>query len=438
MRMDRNKGPKGVSRLLYSGSENLNPRLREIVLRIAAKQSAEFTTSIAVNPETQAECSREAWCNPLTGLWTVEEHRKDYAAEEENGVVPSHVTQQVLLENVCFFDALYACAAFEVTEQRFGGQFIAPKEDGAPHFRVAAAVEGIPFDTAGLPHPAAFGRILTPGTFTEDQRRIAQANKGRELEEMPELLKPDPKSVFSVTGAAPAPAADAGGHTVHKIDKRETRLTGQFRSAVEKAEKLRERFQNGMNSEFSRFDSEAEFAYAFGTLLSAGLAPGLMLATGVCMPNRKFAQHAGKFDRELAKLPECDFKNALAQFGAEARFAYSFLRARAAFRDAVNNQGSHKRYEKHLQAVRDLASQRRMTEIEIDAMCHLLRNDIGSKRLEYDIARALETRLGDLRKHLAAMEGNMLRTGFALPAPHEVKTLPPPKPQLPQLPSPGS
>jgi hypothetical protein len=140
------------------------------------------------------------------------------------------------------------------------------------------------------------------------------------------------------------------------------------------------------------------------------------------MPNRKFAQHAGKFDRELEKLPECDFKDALKQFVAEARFGYAFLRARAAFRDAVNNEASHGRYEKHLRAVKDIASERRMTEIEIDTMCRMLRKDIGSMSIEHDVTRAIDSRLYDLRDRLKAMERNMLRTGFALPLS---------KPQLP-------
>jgi hypothetical protein len=122
------------------------------------------------------------------------------------------------LRGVCFFDALYACAFYEAAELSLEGH---TTEDitamGTEHYYGFARAQGIPFDEAGMPVPAARGRPLMEGKFEPGAFEVAKLTKDIPLElDMPEdhlpKISAQALSLPDFGAAAPANPKDALSH----------------------------------------------------------------------------------------------------------------------------------------------------------------------------------------------------------------------------------
>jgi hypothetical protein len=153
-----------------------------------------------------------------------------------------------------------------------------------------------------------------------------------------------------------------------------------------------------------------------------------MIATGVSMPNRKFALAQKSFLRRAAKLPESPFREALLQYGRETALAFDMLAVRAAFRDVMHSRVSSRAYDKRVRSLAARARAEGMNEAGVAALMARVRGDIDKDDFEYEIGAMLDGRLKELGAHMTAMERHLIGTGRCLPAPAQLK-LPPPKPQ---------
>jgi hypothetical protein len=426
------KGPRqdGKQTLLFSAGNELSPQVRDITRRLRAERTDEFSTS-SFSTGDGSESWREAWLNSLNGLWTVDEYTRRAALPGETE--PS-VIKRALFENICFFDALYACAEFEAVERRYG--LAAARGEKSAHFTEAAKNEFLPLDANGLPHPAAFGRILTQGTFSDEAIAIARAGKGRKVPDLPQDLRPDVTTVLGVAHPRTAEGAeDERDAPLRNLDKRQIALADKFRDAAQKGADVHEAFKEAVHNKFEKYDYMADVNYGlpilFSVLTLGVLAPLplAMYAKGVSMPNYRFAKKTLDFNRAAGRLPDSDFKDELTEFSREITLTFDILRVREAYRRRLANAGKEKTQKKLMDVLEAHMREQRRSDAEIAAVKAAMWQDLHGASFEGELKSAMEKRMRNIKAHLAAMERRLARTGAPLPAPAApLPQLPPPKP----------
>lgn len=183
-------------------TETLPEDIRRDAGRIQARHGTEFRThAFRFSQDTAWGVRwRQAWMHPETKLWTVQEFTTKRAMPQMQAVSdlePAEIAEghRSILRNVCFMDALHNCAAFELAEPQFLSVLDQETEESlsGDHFRAFGEREGIPFDEQGIPHPAAFGNVLTEGSFSPAAREIAAQTKDAPL---PRLETPNAIAAF--------------------------------------------------------------------------------------------------------------------------------------------------------------------------------------------------------------------------------------------------
>lgn len=278
----------------------------------------------------------EAWKDPRTSLWTVERHR--CAVSAAGGDVRS---QETVLKNVSFFDAAGCCAQFEARESGDGARRAVRAVPGLAHFRDAAEAALIPFDTDGMPHPAAFGRILTGGEFDACARDLAAKTKGREAV----AVDVADQGAALGRGLMELPADKAPGRGLVPVAPPQARSLAEIEGSLFFRNTLREAFKaaglteytlrraiyrdfSGAGLFFSPDDSESAWPmiatfFSIGTFYPAYCAyRSYWGATDDVSAWRAFSREKKRLDKLTRKLPDGPEKTMFSQFSAAAGTAY--------------------------------------------------------------------------------------------------------------------
>ncbi len=168
-------------------SDGLPPQLQDKVLRIAARTGDRFGTApFTFNIDGSADAAPVRWLqaerNGDTGLWNVTLYNISsglYRDDHGDLTTRPGLTRKAHLVEVCLFDALYACAAWELEDS--SGKIPADEKSGyvqAVHFRKFGRDEGQIFDLrTGLPVPVAEARILDDDAVVDpaDTLRLSES-----------------------------------------------------------------------------------------------------------------------------------------------------------------------------------------------------------------------------------------------------------------------
>lgn len=92
--------------------------------------------------------------------------------------------QDIVAGDLCFFDALHYCASYELLKKdlilEVPGDDPADVPEGV-YYKVAAEAADVPLDESGLPHPAAWGYILTTGDFSKTAQDVARRTENKQI-----------------------------------------------------------------------------------------------------------------------------------------------------------------------------------------------------------------------------------------------------------------
>lgn len=154
-------------------SEGLDEKLASTVRAIPCEDHNFFQTRKAsYDKEDEFVSWQEAHKNPHTDLWDV------ILRSRENNAGMNK--QETILSSVCFFDALHSCASYEHHQKEIGAHVFDPDDMGV-HYEAAANAAKQAFDLEGLPHPTAYGRILTDGFFDDAAYDLAREGAANEI-----------------------------------------------------------------------------------------------------------------------------------------------------------------------------------------------------------------------------------------------------------------
>ncbi len=118
----------------------------------------------------------EAWKNPVTDLWQVDRVVQIPAKNETDSILNK---EKISGSDLCFFDALHMCSAFELEQREKGRLSYSSSNSGDAddiHWTKAAKSAGQAIDIDGQVHPCAYGRILVNGNFTQKENSIAKSS----------------------------------------------------------------------------------------------------------------------------------------------------------------------------------------------------------------------------------------------------------------------
>lgn len=297
-----------------------------------------MATKVLALAEERGNAGRwiEAWKDPRTSLWTVERHRCEVSAAGDDVC-----SQDAVLKNVSFFDAVGYCAQFESQGSGDGAWRAVHSVPDLAHFRAAAEAAFIPFDTEGQPHPAAFGRILTDGEFDSHARALAAKTKGREavavnaadqgaalgrgLMELPEEKKAPGRDLVPVP-----PQARSLAQTEASLFFKNT-----LRAAFKAAGMTEYALRCAINRDFSGADVfyNPDDSHSATPMLATLLSLGTFYPV-YCAYRRywgssddvsawcAFSRERKQLDKLARKLPDGPEKTMFAQFSAAAGTAY--------------------------------------------------------------------------------------------------------------------
>lgn len=154
-------------------SDKLDEKLASIVRAIPCDEHDFFQTRKTGFDKEDAFVSwQEAHKNPHTDLWDV------ILRSRENNAGMNK--QETILSSVCFFDALYSCASYE-SHQKTIGAHVSDLDEMDSHYETVSKATKQAFDLEGLPHPTAYGRILTDGFFDDDAYDLARQTASTEV-----------------------------------------------------------------------------------------------------------------------------------------------------------------------------------------------------------------------------------------------------------------
>lgn len=172
----------------------------------------------------------EAWKDPRSKLWTLEMHQRFVGSDDTSR------RQKTVAKNVSFFDALHYCA-FEEVSRTSGGAQISAEIDEDVHYTTIAVNAHQPLDSQGLPHPAAYGRILTDGIFDDSAYEMAKKTRGVALDENANMAAPSLIDFDSI-GIGDVTNGNAVRDATDKVLRKQG-LIKKFDEALDAADTLR-------------------------------------------------------------------------------------------------------------------------------------------------------------------------------------------------------
>lgn len=214
---------------------------------------------------------KEGKRNPNTNMWSVKLYTRYSGSDLEQAVRQQETTMQ----SVCFFDALYACAIYQLQQVGLGANVIEETKKTSHYADVAKSMKQ-PLDVEGMPHPAAFGDILTDGLFDDEAYDLAEQTQDVKI--IPVSREQSTNKALSCLfdKQLPAPVSNTR-NVISKDDK--ISLKAEFTKAVRQTEKL-----------YGKLKHHDVFFL------------------------RSVEQRVRRLRKDIEKLPDCDLKFALKDF----------------------------------------------------------------------------------------------------------------------------
>ncbi len=432
--------------------------LLAVVPRIQAQHGAAFRTRTFV--PVAAQSSGERWWDASfdgkTKLWRVRENRKvSNVLEDEDGQLDAGTAlkKTTLLDGVCFFDALHACAEFEVSARKLGMQAIGDTKEQlrSSHYRAFADKEGIVFSRkSNLPVPVAGGQILLDGLFPDDADEISKRSIGNlgeaspssqaltvtALAGMPDKKEKIPSSAlqkFNNLAACRQRLSDTGAKL--------TRLRESFNGAVEhkfvaltKAGKevggavmLTYSLSGATIASWMLFSAQLPFAatsltanfLSFSGFLGGFIGIPLTMASGLRAlrlrneyggeskkPRWGFETALERFYSDMAQYPDSRFKDEARQLGAEIEVSYYVLATRQAYRDADKKGGywANRRLQKLSKKLSSTALSHGLSEAKIEALLDAVAQNLDSTRYEEEIQESMRGKAAELASVISGLK----------------------------------
>ena|GEM_PF-2916173 len=268
-----------MARLPYS-NKHPNRETGEKIQRIRPPAGCtEFRSEITTRDNGATLCWEQAWQNPATNRWMVEEHFVTAAGPGE--------LRTLWAQGVSFFDALHECAAFENFKLRDGFEnfdgraTIAtdilgdPDIIAIPHYLSACKDAGQAWDDKNFPLPTVGGHVLTNGESVYlDQEARAAAKKSRHTELLPSHLikKSSAQDLLNTFTKENQTADEAINDSVQKLaqsvevkhkkhaqnlatnkkmEAEKKRIEKQFNAAIQTAATIQQNIRHMIGHEFS-------------------------------------------------------------------------------------------------------------------------------------------------------------------------------------------
>lgn len=361
-----------MTNILNRYSDRCPQDIRDTVRGIADGGSAQFRTPVLRREQDGIrEHWLQAWKNPETNLWAVDRHERLAVTDSEGRRESADGRKQSrMMSAACFFDALHACSQYAHDEKKWGGavEVLLPEEDasGVPDYRDAAKAALQPVDKDGTAHPAAFGNILTPGDFGEEQFVLAAKTAGRELDPVP---APAIQQHFldGLMGTKEAPQIDERAMIAHGAER--SRLIRIFNELTSSAKETVQAIETVKENEFkpeswlrkntlpySGYDAHIHNTsrLAWGVVLTAGLKPviGYLRGTSWYTMNRFVQKSFRKFENLMEQLPDSvPEKKLCIEFARAARATYRLEHAAMIHRKMKEGNASQHEFEKGLRLI---------------------------------------------------------------------------------------
>lgn len=351
----------------------LPPDAAGVARAVADNGCAAVATRLFGYEGAAADRWQEAWKNPQTGRWTVERYRLRGVGEGRTR------TRETVLKDVCFFDAVASCARFEAAlSARDSMADCGPLPD-AVHFRGAAEAAGIPFDADGLPHPAAYGRVLTDGEFDDRACAIAARSKEKTIVPVPETgggmeLALVPGVDRSLNLATVQDRLDEVAGRI-RIRQDAARLADAADSMVTAFARAVDRQFSGPGVFYGLGPASCDTPLPLmATLFTAGLYYpvhcALERAHRRSAVGADFFSLKSKFDRLAGKLPESAEKETCLHFSKSAAAAFYLAHAACLYRKCDRDLASPKNLKKGLKLVDRAAREAGEDETRTEDMKH--------------------------------------------------------------------
>ena len=355
-------------------TQTLPPEEQEIARAIRARYGEMFRTDALLPMAGDGKDGGVMWCearlNPLTGLWNVDGYETTPGfCVSRDAADPGKLYKKKkrVLADACLIDALYVCAEFQVGREKMSGGFKddLPGFSGKMHFRAFGTNEGIPFDaTTGMPLPAAFGHILTEGTFDDEAESIAAKSAGNvALNEFA-----GKGSVLRECFAGPA-TNQTTALVPFQADKTQLAQYVGLNDLAAKAGGLKNAFNSAAYHNFSSFGFGSDLLLIFGVMFTAGILPAVCYARGVSsFPRRCFRVQLKSFRGEVNALPEGPYKAAFGQFADDVELAFHSLDAQHTFQRALGKKSLMRAFTKKQAVLEGVARRQGLPAPEIAAL----------------------------------------------------------------------
>jgi hypothetical protein len=241
----------------------------------------------------------EEWHEAVRGAnrtWSVVQYRRApgmYPGKNNEFSEEKAVTRSVLFRNACFFDALYACAEFEVGSAA-QGDLLKPVEENIEktHYEAYAKAEGIVFDLRNqMPVPVANGEVLADNcTLADDALETVKLSQGN----APAQAAPKDIDASEIVGGGDLLPLKTSGSLPAIVTRKDGLLATEkrARARLDKINMLSRKFQIAAQKEFKSLGVYAggpdEFGIAPGVSVIArtglGAAAGAFLLGALVPP----------------------------------------------------------------------------------------------------------------------------------------------------------
>lgn len=397
------------SKIFYTSS--LDPDLQTVVRGIETRYGQSFRTN-AFNSKDQTIRTRwlEAWLNPVSKKWDISEFKTTPDIyPDDNGKInsnPNKVAEkkQTIAQGLCFFDALYELAKFELTEKQHGFDVQNKALPDKQHFKIFAEHEGIPFaKDSGLPVPAAYGQILVDGVFDASARRIAKRSPAS-------IMLPVKYKTESVFDNEIVPYRDKSLAIMDKDSEATLKLKFNKSSRVYKQAmgevltSLRQCKYTGFKKCTDRSVVIVPFIPLIGQLMVLGNWKEYKKNLHESFPIKRFNKATEDLSRKLSDIPDAIDKEPMKRFASDVEMAYQMLFLRHIFRQYVNDEIQHFEVQSHLTEFNRIAKNQGWEESRIKDTLQALQDSPQTTDYDNKILETLETRSADLSKWLNEIE----------------------------------
>jgi hypothetical protein len=402
----------GNNKVFYTSS--LDQDLQTVVRGIEARYGQSFRTN-SFNSKDQTIRTRwlEAWLNPVSKKWDISEFKTtpDIYPNEEGKINadPKNVAEkkQTIAQGLCFFDALYELAKFELTEKQHGFEVQNKPLTDKQHFKIFAEHEGIPFaKDSSLPVPAAYGQILVDGVFDANARRIAKRSPAS-------IMLPVKYKTESVFDNEIVPFRDKSLAIIDKDSEATLKLKFNKSSRVykqamnEALSSLRQCKYTGFKKCTDRSVVIVPFIPLIGQLMVLGNWKEYKKNLHESFPIKRFNKATEDLANKLADIPDAIDKEPMKRFASDVEMAYQMLFLRHIFRQYVNDEIQHYEVESHLNEFNRLAKNQGWEENRIKDTLQALQDSPQTSDYDTKILETLETRSADLSKWLGEIESEL-------------------------------